>query len=81
MDPESSRSFDNHYYEILKDNKGLFTSDATLLTNKKASKVASKMLDSETFFDEFAKSMLKMGAIEVLTGTQGQIRKKCNSIN
>ncbi|KAL2933766.1 Peroxidase 3 [Bienertia sinuspersici] len=81
MDPGSSLSFDNHYFQILREDKGLFVSDATLLTNKKARKFTKKLLNPKKFFDEFAKSMEKMGVIEVLTGTQGEIRKQCNFVN
>ncbi|XP_021744000.1 peroxidase 56-like [Chenopodium quinoa] len=81
MDPGSSLSFDNHYFKILKDRKGLFVSDAALLTNDDARKFALKLLNPKKFFDEFAKSMEKMGAIGVLTGNQGQIRKHCSLVN
>ncbi|XP_021730996.1 peroxidase 39-like [Chenopodium quinoa] len=81
MDPGSSVSFDNHYFEILKDRKGLFVSDAALLTDDDARRFALKLLNPKKFFDEFAKSMEKMGAIGVLTGSQGQIRKHCSLVN
>ncbi|XWS53692.1 hypothetical protein CRYUN_Cryun10bG0022300 [Craigia yunnanensis] len=81
MDPESSLSFDNNYFSILKQNKGLFISDAALLTDKGSSNVVDEMLNSNTFFVEFKKSMVRMGAIEVLTGSSGEIRKKCTVIN
>lgn len=81
MDPKSSLSFDTNYYTNLKLNQGLFQSDATLLTNKGASKVVNKLRDSADFFTEFAQSMKRMGAIGVLTGSAGEIRKKCSVVN
>ncbi|XP_052195230.1 peroxidase 3-like [Diospyros lotus] len=81
MDPGSSQNFDNHYFTILKLHEGLFQSDAALLTNKGSSNVVDEMLDSNKFFTEFAQSMKRMGAIEVLTGTSGQIRNKCRAVN
>ncbi|XVE65692.1 hypothetical protein DITRI_Ditri08aG0020000 [Diplodiscus trichospermus] len=81
MDPESSLSFDNHYFSTLKQNKGLFQSDAALLTDHGSSNVVDEMLDPKSFFAEFKRSMERMGAIEVLTGSSGEIRKKCNVIN
>ncbi|XP_074266764.1 peroxidase 56-like, partial [Silene latifolia] len=82
MDPDSFLTFDNHYYSSLKGQKGLFQSDAALLTDKKASKHVEELLKSpKNFFDQFAVSVQKMGAIKVLTGDQGQIRKKCNVVN
>ncbi|KAL5541773.1 hypothetical protein UlMin_009483 [Ulmus minor] len=81
MDPDTPLSFDNNYYQILKLNEGLFQSDAALLTDKGASNIVDELLSSDKFFTEFAQSMKRMGAIEVLTGTQGEIRNKCNVVN
>lgn len=81
MDPQSSLSFDSHYYDILFENKGLFQSDAALLTNRNSAKIAKRLQIQNDFFMEFAKSMKKMGAIGVLTGNAGQIRKQCSKIN
>ncbi|XP_065860133.1 uncharacterized protein [Euphorbia lathyris] len=81
MDPDSPLTFDNSYYNILKQNKGLFTSDAALLTNKGSSKIFAELLDSGKFFTEFARSMKRMGAVQVLTGTAGEIRRNCRLIN
>ncbi|TYI49031.1 hypothetical protein E1A91_D12G007600v1 [Gossypium mustelinum] len=81
MDPGSGLAFDNNYYVTLKQNKGLFQSDAALLTNKSSRDVVDKLLDSKEFFKEFAKSMEKMGAIGVLTGNAGEIRNKCYVVN
>ncbi|KDP21543.1 hypothetical protein JCGZ_22014 [Jatropha curcas] len=81
LDPDSSLTFDNDYFVILKQNKGLLQSDAALLTNKIASKIAGELLRSNVFFREFSQSMKRMGAIQVLTGTQGEIRNKCSVIN
>ncbi|XWS31647.1 hypothetical protein CRYUN_Cryun23aG0094300 [Craigia yunnanensis] len=81
MDPRSSLKFDNHYYFILKQKMGLFQSDAALLTNKDALKTVNELLNSSKFFKKFAQSMQKMGGIGVLTGTAGEIRKKCYVTN
>ncbi|XP_031250924.1 peroxidase 3-like [Pistacia vera] len=81
MDPGSSLDFDTDYYAILKGNKGLFQSDAALLTNKGANNIVSELTNQTKFFTEFAQSMKRMGAIEVLTGEVGEVRKKCGVIN
>jgi len=81
MDPGSSLKFDNDYFTNLKLRKGLFQSDAALLTNKGASNIVNEMLSSAKFFTEFSQSMKRMGAIQVLTGNVGEIRKKCNVVN
>ncbi|GMY27621.1 peroxidase 24-like [Fagus crenata] len=81
MDPGSPLSFDNNYYKNLKLNQGLFQSDAALLTSKEATKTVDELLDSDDFFTEFGQSMKRMGAIDVLSGSSGEIRKKCNVVN
>ncbi|XP_012827923.1 PREDICTED: peroxidase 3-like [Erythranthe guttata] len=80
MDPTSSLDFDNHYFTALKLRQGLFQSDAALLTNDVARGVVDQMLTSGKFYTQFGKSMKKMGAIGVLTGDEGKIRKKCNIV-
>ncbi|KAK7860309.1 peroxidase 24 [Quercus suber] len=81
MDPGSTLSFDNNYFKNLKLNQGLFQSDAALLTNNEATNTVDELLDSQDFFTEFGQSIKRMGAIEVLTGSSGEIRKKCNVVN
>ncbi|KAK2992676.1 hypothetical protein RJ640_014926 [Escallonia rubra] len=81
MDPGSSVTFDNNYFTNLKLQKGLFQSDAALLTNKGSSNIVNEMLGSGKFSTEFSQSMKKMGAIGVLTGSSGDIRRKCNVAN
>ena len=81
MDPGSSTSFDSHYFINLKVHQGMFTSDATLLTNGCAAALADKPQDNGVFFDHFKNSIKRMGQIGMLTGGSGQIRKKCNIVN
>ncbi|XXG54280.1 hypothetical protein AAC387_Pa03g2205 [Persea americana] len=81
MDPKSSLSFDTNYYTNLKLNQGLFQSDAALLTNQDTSNIVDELRDSADFFTQFAQSMKRMGAIGVLTGKAGEIRKKCSVLN
>ncbi|KAJ1392725.1 Secretory peroxidase [Sesbania bispinosa] len=81
MDPNSSESFDSDYYSILLQNKGLFQSDAALLTTKQSKNIVNELVRQNKFFTEFAQSMKRMGAIEVLSGTAGEIRKKCSAVN
>ncbi|KAL5785333.1 hypothetical protein ACOSQ2_007725 [Xanthoceras sorbifolium] len=81
LDPRSSLSFDKNYFNILLQNKGLLQSDAALLTNPDSFQLVTKFWRSNDFFNVFAKSMEKMGAIEVLTGNAGEIRKQCHVAN
>ncbi|MBA0655056.1 hypothetical protein Goklo_007577 [Gossypium klotzschianum] len=81
MDPGSALTFDNNYYVTVKQNKGLFESDAALLANKGSRKIVDELLDSKKFLTEFAQAMKRMGAIGVVTGNEGEIRKKCFVVN
>ncbi|XP_037455476.1 peroxidase 56-like [Triticum dicoccoides] len=81
MDPGSSTSFDSHYFVNLKARQGMFTSDATLLTNARAAALVDKLQDNGVFFDHFKNSIKRMGQIGVLNGASGQIRNKCNVVN
>ncbi|KAI8561535.1 hypothetical protein RHMOL_Rhmol04G0347700 [Rhododendron molle] len=81
MDPRSSLTFDTHYFTILNQHKGLFQSDAALLTDKKSAEMVKQLQSTDDFFFEFNKSMEKIGAVELLTGKDGEIRKKCRVVN
>ncbi|KAI3879642.1 hypothetical protein MKW92_003632 [Papaver armeniacum] len=82
MDPGSSTSFDGHYYKNLNENKGVFQSDAALLTNRFSKFLAKRFERDNTFFANFATSMINMGSVEVLTRkNQGEIRKNCRFVN
>ncbi|KAE9455272.1 hypothetical protein RHGRI_012459 [Rhododendron griersonianum] len=81
MDPHSSLAFDTHYFTILNQHKGLFQSDVALLTNKRSAEMVKQLQSTDDFFFEFNKSMKKMEAVELLTGKDGEIRKKCRVVN
>ncbi|KAK3039037.1 hypothetical protein RJ639_027522 [Escallonia herrerae] len=81
MDPQSSLSFDTQYFTTLNQNKGLFQSDAALLTDRVSATIVKQLQVPKDFFSEFGKSMKKMGAMEVLTGNAGEIRKNCRIVN
>ncbi|KAI3975862.1 hypothetical protein MKX01_030707 [Papaver californicum] len=84
MDPGSFKTFDSSYYWLVIKRRGLFQSDSALL-NESVTKAYVKnqatRKRSPTFLQEFAKSMEKMNAIEVLTDNAGEIRKHCAFIN
>ncbi|AQK66332.1 Peroxidase 3 [Zea mays] len=83
MDPGSFRTFDLSYYRGVLKRRGLFQSDAALITDaaSKADILSVINAPPEVFFQVFAGSMVKMGAIEVKTGSEGEIRKHCALVN
>ncbi|CAM8973052.1 unnamed protein product [Rhodiola kirilowii] len=80
MDPRSSLQFDTKYYSAVVRNKGLFQSDAALLTDRASASRVRRFQNGRLFFSQFAESMVNMGAIEVLTGNNGEIRKQCRVV-
>ncbi|KAF8106450.1 hypothetical protein N665_0139s0044 [Sinapis alba] len=80
MDPGSRKTFDLSYYQLLLKRRGLFQSDSALTTNPTTLSNINQILKGsvEGFFSEFAKSMEKMGRINVKTGSVGVVRKQCS---
>ncbi|XP_028210472.1 peroxidase N-like isoform X1 [Glycine soja] len=86
LDRNSSDLFDNHYFENLLSGKGLLSSDQILFSSDEANSTTKPLVqsysnDSGLFFGDFANSMIKMGNINIKTGTDGEIRKNCRVIN
>ncbi|XAR55521.1 Peroxidase [Bertholletia excelsa] len=83
MDPGSHRTFDAHYYTLVSKRRGLLQSDAALLKDSATNAYVHLQATTagSTFMEDFAKSMAKMGKIGVLTGSSGEIRKQCSTIN
>ncbi|XP_008236638.1 PREDICTED: peroxidase 10 [Prunus mume] len=74
--------FDNAYYTNLVSNTGLLESDQALVKDPNtAAMVNSYSANPFLFSNDFAASMVKLGNVGVLTGKDGQIRKKCGSVN
>lgn len=83
LDFVSPLKFDNNYFKNLLVFKGLLSSDEVLVTKSQTSRELVKKYaeNQELFFEQFAKSMVKMGNITPLTGSQGEIRKICRRVN
>ncbi|WOK91876.1 hypothetical protein Cni_G00567 [Canna indica] len=83
MDPGSFRTFDTGYYKQVSKRRGVFHSDEALLEHPltKAYILKHAAAPESEFFKDFGDSMISMGNIGVLTGSAGEIRKKCSVIN
>ncbi|BAF20293.1 peroxidase 3 [Oryza sativa Japonica Group] len=83
MDPGSFLTFDLGYYRGLLRRRGLFQSDAALVTDAAAEANIASVVSSppEVFFQVFARSMAKLGMVGVKTGSEGEIRKHCALVN
>jgi peroxidase len=83
LDASTPTVFDNAYFQNLGMGKGLFTSDAALLTDARTLPIVQEYSrDQRLFFANFVGSMVAMGRIGALTGpAQGEIRRHCSSVN
>ncbi|XP_024927098.3 peroxidase 4 isoform X2 [Ziziphus jujuba] len=82
LDLRTPFHFDNFYYKNLVKNKGLLHSDQALYNRSSADSLVRKYAtDTDAFFKDFAKGMIKMGNIKPLTGSKGQIRINCRKVN
>ncbi|XP_076933140.1 peroxidase 5-like [Bidens hawaiensis] len=82
MNPSSPTVSDTAYYVDVLNNRGLFTSDHSLLTSTStANQVHEHAMNPLGWKSKFADAMVKMGKIGVITGEQGEIRLNCRVIN
>ncbi|XP_006649294.1 peroxidase 5-like [Oryza brachyantha] len=82
MDDGSENTFDTSYYQNLLAGRGVLASDQTLTAdNATAALVAQNAYNMYLFATRFGQAMVKMGAIQVLTGSNGQIRTNCRVAN
>ncbi|GMI96036.1 peroxidase 52 [Hibiscus trionum] len=81
FDPTPAK-FDTAYFKNLVKQRGLLTSDQALFNGGSTDKlVKTYSLNPDAFWNDFGKSMIKMGNIKSLTGKQGQIRVNCRKAN
>ncbi|KAJ4966713.1 hypothetical protein NE237_018562 [Protea cynaroides] len=82
LDSVTTNQFDNMYYKNLINNSGLLESDQALMgDSNSASMVDYYSKNPFMFTRDFAASMVKLSNVGILTGQNGQIRKKCGSLN
>ncbi|GKV40581.1 hypothetical protein SLEP1_g48206 [Rubroshorea leprosula] len=82
LDVATPTRLDNKYYEELKYNLGLLTSDQTLMNSHLTTgMVVNNARHGALWAKKFAKAMVHMGSLDVLTGTQGEVRRHCSVVN
>ncbi|VAH08590.1 unnamed protein product [Triticum turgidum subsp. durum] len=75
-------ALDNQYYRNVLAHKVLFTSDSALLTTPATTQMVRDSANIPGQWEaKFNMAMVKMGAIDVKTGKQGEIRRKCRIVN
>ncbi|XP_057963105.1 peroxidase 5-like [Malania oleifera] len=82
LDVLTPNRLDNKYYVDLVNRRGLLTSDQTLMSSPStAGMVRNNARQGGAWARKFAAAMVHMGSIEILTGTQGEIRRNCRVVN
>ncbi|KAL6629121.1 hypothetical protein ACP70R_028886 [Stipagrostis hirtigluma subsp. patula] len=83
MDPGSHLTFDLGYYRAVLKHRGLFGSDAALLTDAAARADVEAVVGGaeEVFFQVFARSMARLATVQVKTGAEGEVRRNCAVVN
>ncbi|KAF5175848.1 Peroxidase [Thalictrum thalictroides] len=82
LDIRTPNIFDNKYYVDLMNRQGLFMSDQDLYTDRTTRPIVTSFAINQTlFYERFVFSMIKMGMLNVLTGTQGEVRANCSRRN
>ncbi|KAL9245571.1 hypothetical protein vseg_019207 [Gypsophila vaccaria] len=84
LDYATPRAFDNTYFKLILGGRGLLFSDQQLFSGNfpnVVQLVKAYAQDETLFFDNFATSMVKMGSLSPLLGSNGVIRKNCRRVN
>ncbi|GKU94183.1 hypothetical protein SLEP1_g7709 [Rubroshorea leprosula] len=84
LDPTTPDAFDSNYFTNLQAQQGLLQSDQELFSTAGADtiEIVNRFSSNQTaFFESFVESMIRMGNIMPLTGTEGEIRLNCSVVN
>ncbi|KAH9618453.1 hypothetical protein KSS87_000016 [Heliosperma pusillum] len=82
LDLKTPIKFDNNYYINLVAKRGLLHSDQVLFNGgSQDAQVKSYSNNNAAFFKDFVAAMIKMGNLNPLTGSNGEIRLNCHLPN
>ncbi|KAJ8747526.1 hypothetical protein K2173_014333 [Erythroxylum novogranatense] len=82
LDLVTPNSFDNNYFRNLMQRRGLLQSDQVLFSGGATDSIVSEYSrNNSPFREDFASAMIKMGDIDPLIGSAGQIRRICSAPN
>jgi peroxidase len=82
QDNKTPDTLDNKYYKNVLSHEVLFTSDAALMMATDTSDaVRANAMDTNKWEEKFKAAMVRMGAIEVKTIANGEIRRSCRVLN
>src|SRR5207244_1479103 len=76
LDVITPDTFDNRYFVDLRNKQGVLTSDQGLVNDQRTSWIVNVYADhQEKFFEQFGKSMTKLGQMSWRTQKDGEIRQ------
>ncbi|KAL0691826.1 hypothetical protein Bca4012_091505 [Brassica carinata] len=82
LDRSTPLTFDNAFFGQIRVRRGVLQLDQRLATDEATSSVVAQYAaDNDLFKRQFAIAMVKMGAVDVFTGEDGEIRTNCWAFN
>ncbi|CAI9761564.1 unnamed protein product [Fraxinus pennsylvanica] len=81
QNPLSSMTVDNSYYRQIILHRGILQIDQELALDPLTNPTVAAIAKGFDFSTRFGQALVKLGAVEVLTGAQGEIRRSCRAIN
>ncbi|KAJ0442909.1 putative peroxidase [Helianthus annuus] len=82
LDLVTPNRLDNQYYRNIKQQRVPFSSDEALVDSTITAKMVTNYAKNPNAWrKDFAAAMVRLGSLDVLTGTRGEIRKKCGVVN
>ncbi|XP_026382736.1 peroxidase 60-like [Papaver somniferum] len=82
QNPSSSNIVDNSFYQQISFSRGILEIDQKLALDPSTTDAVTILAnDGDRFLNLFGTSMVRLGAVGILTGTAGEIRFRCNSVN
>jgi peroxidase len=81
LDLVSPTKFDSQYFKNLANKLGLLTSDQSMWVDSRTKGQVRANTDRKTFHANFAKAMVALSKVDVLTGKSGEIRRQCRFVN
>ncbi|KAF3773946.1 Peroxidase 29 [Nymphaea thermarum] len=74
--------FDNQYFRDILAGRGPFTIDSRIASDQRTSSIVAAFAnDQEFFLQTFSSAFSKLSTNGVLTGNNGEVRRKCNQTN
>lgn len=75
---QSVNTFDNNYFLMLQQKKGVLVSDSNLYVDPSSQGIVDQFAANQNaFFTAFSDSMVNLGRLGLKTAANGQIRKNC----